>query len=232
MSGKEDRSVFVPCTDKKETRTSSYEETIFDDWRGLTMLCAIALQMVQMTTNLFQNLFAKIFNLGSLAMGAYYVNTCKYMQTFKVSAQKLEANNAALHEKVGRLEKAAKGLISTIARFDTDTAHYLSKLLEHDVGLQDSIDHLNHAVHTFSRVFQDETLSHLWKETLETVKAFQQAKAEYDQIRIAIQFEREILAKLHIALRQDESLLADLYKEYSQKLVEILSLTSSLQPTK
>lgn len=192
---------------------------IFDDWKEATMLTAIALQVVQLTTDFFRGMVFQIFNLGSLAMGAYYVNTCKYMQTFKESAEKLEATNLALNEKITRLENAANTLVSTIAKFDTDTAHYLT-------SLENSIDGLNHAAGAFSRLFHDESLADLWKETLEAVKQFQQAKTEYDKIRIAIQTERKTLEQLHQALSQDERLLAGLYGQYSEKLSEILSRTS------
>jgi hypothetical protein len=211
---------------EKETSPSDVLWEAIDDWKDLTMLSAIALQIVQMTTKFFQTFLTQLFTLGSLTMGAYYVNACKYMQTFKESALKLEATNAALNEKVARLETAAGTLVSTIAKFDTDTADYFMTLAEHDSGLQDSVDRINHAVAAFSRVLEDDNLSFLWKETLEAVREFQQAKAEYDQIRAAIQAERETLAQLHIALREDESNLADLYRQYSNKLLDILSRTS------
>lgn len=224
--GSESSVVELP-SEKEQPSSNGWD--LADDWRDAAMLSAIGLQLFQLVTKVFQSTVLQLFNLFSLGMGAYYVNACKYMQTFKESAEKLEITNQALNAKVVRLEDAATTLVSTIARFDTDTAEYLTTLATHDTELQDSVDRLNHAVGAFSRVFQDESLSALWKETLVAVKEFQQAKAEYDQIRIAIQSERETLAQLHIALSQDESQLADLYKQYSERLLEILSRSSQPQ---
>jgi len=231
-----------------ETVSDAYKDTISDeswwkgatsDWRETTMGVAVTFQVVHIAYNFFQASFTFFFTqmgvLGGLLLGGYYVNLCKYMQSFEKSAKQLEASNLELKEKLARLEAAAATLIETVAKFDSNTADYLKSMTLQSSELQDSVARLTHTVDAFARVFESQSLSQLWRETLEAVKAFQEAKAEYDQIRIAITTERAALECLYAdlqgtqqalssqvnALGGNEQQLSQLYQKYLDFLEEI-----------
>ena len=207
---------------------------ITNNWQCIAVSSAIAIQVMRTFIAVIGGDFFSFLANGLALTGLFigYNAAVEYqkLQSLEESTKNLQATNEALAQKLARLEAATDTLVTTISRFDDTTATYLKSLSAGQLSRDEEVKQLNLAVDAFSRLFEDATLADLWKETIEAVRVFEKANADYQAIQRAISVEREALSKLNMTLKETVGTLKEqghnfdqLYDRYQAFLDQLLN---------